>query len=145
MPLQLVFHLELAKPSTVTAIWNSAENRLQVTKISGGGRLVEELRKHADEASITPGIFEVGPFAKKGDDEVPWTMLEIYDGFTDELKAGIDTVFSNLFAHLRIEQNSQVGKSRAWGEIRIFLTKPDGTYTKAWVWKDNLTWIQVIT
>ena len=133
MPLQIVFHLEMAKPSTITAIENVSEDRLQVIKISGGSQLVEELKIHAKEAGI----------ALKS--EASWALLETYDDYSDKQKAEINIAFSDLFSHLRIEQSSTIGNYRIWGEIRLFMQKPDGRNTKAWVWKDSIRWIQVIT
>lgn len=134
MPLHIVLHLELAKPSTITVSENISEKRLQVIKISGGGRIVEELKIHAKEAGIAPPKSESS-----------WPLLETYDDYSDEQKAEIDIAFSDLFSHLRIEQSSTVGNYTIWGEIRIFMQKPNSRNTTGWVWKDSLRWIQVIT
>ena len=145
MPLQLIFHLELGKPSTITAIWDIVEDRLRVTKITGGGRIVEELRRHATEAGLVPDSVGDGSRSHVDDDGSAWRQLDRYDVLGETFQQDLDAAFSSLFSHLRIEQTSTVGKHRTWSDFRLFLQKPDGTFTDAWVWKDDLTWIEART
>jgi len=139
MPLQLTFHLEI-DAVIVTTVWVEEENRLRVTRIEGGGRVTVELKKHADEASLTPGSIW-GPAIEK-DNEAAWIALEHYDTLQDELKSRVDEAFAELFDHLDIEAVTEGGARRNWGEIRLFMRKPDDTHTQAWVWKDSLVWTQ---
>jgi len=141
MPLQLTFHLELARPSTITTVWDPVEERLRVIAISGGGRLIEELKKHAEEAGLRLAPLNHEPVTSAGDEQL-WQLLKAYSDFSERLQLVFGTAFSDIFSHLQVEQSSKVGTHRAWGEIRLFMKKPGGGNTKAWVWKDNLLWIE---
>jgi len=115
MPLQLVFHLELARPSTITTVWDIANDRFEVIAIDDNDRIIKELAAHADEAGLSETY--------RSNPQFP--------------------LIPELYRHLRIEQNSTVGVHNVWGEVRIFMEKPDGSHTNAWVWKDNIRWIEV--
>jgi hypothetical protein len=114
MPLQIVFHLELARPSTITTVWSPRYNRFQVIAVSDNDRLVEELAKHAAEAGLSQAYGSSPQFP----------------------------LIPEVFRQLRIEQRSHIGRTRSYGEIRIFMEKTDGHNTYAWVWKDNIVWIE---
>lgn len=144
MPLQLTFHLELAQPSSIVATWSEAESRLIVRRITGAmelhrNRLVQELRKHAIEAGYQLPPYLTHPSA---DENHTWSLLARYNrlpqGF---MRDEIDNVLSEIFHSLRIEHSSELGVNRPMSDIRIFIQKPDGTNTKAWVWKDSIRWI----
>ncbi|HEY8992672.1 MAG TPA: hypothetical protein VIM37_02370 [Candidatus Microsaccharimonas sp.] len=114
MPLQIVFHLELARPSTITTVWSPRYNRFQVIAIFDNGRLVEELAKHAEEAGLSQAYGSNPQFP----------------------------LIPEVFRHLRIEQRSHSNRTRPYGEIRMYMEKTDGHNTYAWVWKDNIVWIE---
>ena len=139
MPLRLMFHLALDSV-IMTTVWVEEENRLRVTRIEGGGRIAHELKKHADEANLTPDSIW-GPAIEK-DNEAAWIALEHYDTLQDAVKSRVDEAFAELFDHLDIEKVPGGGVNRNWGEIRIFMRKPDDTHTKTRVWKDSLVWAQ---
>ena len=145
MPLQIIFHLELARSSTITTTWNSVEDRFQVTGISGGHRLVGELRKHADEAGIHPDQLKTPYTGGVNSEDTAWLLLARYTDFDDFhplVQSAVNEAFAKIFDHLRIEESSTVGDHRTWGDLKIFMMKPDGEFTPAWVWKDNIVWIQ---
>lgn len=114
MPLHIVFHLELARPSTITTSWSPRYNRFQVIAISDNDRLVKELTKHAEEAGLSQ--------AYQSNPQFP--------------------LIPEVFRHLRIEQRSHTDRTRPYGDIRIFMKKTDGYNTYAWVWKDTIVWIE---
>ena len=145
MPLQLVFHLETAKPTAITAEWDADQNRLRVVKIDGNFRFIHELREHAIEAGYGPSAVVSRPIQHVDDDGNQWVLLKRYAVLEPELQKEVDAAFAELFGHLTIEQESTVGKHRVMTQIRVYMTKPDGTNTKAWVWNDTLIWIEAIT
>jgi len=139
MPLQLTFHLELDSV-IITTVWVEQENRLRVTRIEGGGRIIEQLKAHADQAGLVPKSIWGSDIDKES--EASWLVLGGYDTVQDELKSQADEAFSELFDHLDVEESPAGGINRHWSDVGLYLRKADGTHTNAWVWKDHLVWSQ---
>jgi len=147
MPLRKIFHLDTARPSTVTVLVDPATDELmKVIKITGSGSIAVELQKHAREAKLMPDpIANSGIKPSNASRELEWSLLAAYDGFSEELRLSIDEAFIPIFDNLDVEYEPTPSIRGIKGDLRIFMRKPDGTHTETWVFKDNVRNVETHT
>jgi len=136
IPLQRTFHLKYTG-GTITTIWVDKENRFRVTRISGGGDIIKQLKEHADEAGLAPTSIWDQEIDKKS--EASWMVLSSYDAATVDEQSLTDEAFSELFDHLDVAEDIQGADDDVRVEAKLWMRKTNGNHTNSWVWKGTIT------